>query len=73
MSKEMQEEVREMCNWSEAFEERGIQQGIQQGIQACVLICQKFGISKETAINEVMEKFSKDFFEASEAVDLYWV
>ncbi|MBQ7955673.1 MAG: hypothetical protein IJ282_07965 [Lachnospiraceae bacterium] len=69
MSKEMQEEVREMCNWSEAFEERGI----QQGIQACVLICQKFGISKETAINEVMEKFSKDFFEASEAVDLYWV
>lgn len=72
MTKEMEEEIREMCNWSEAFWEDGREQGIQQGVQACVAVCKKFGLSKELTVLEVKEQFSKDFLYAKDMVELNW-
>lgn len=58
---EMEEEVKEMCNWSEAFFDEGMEEGIQQGVRACIEICQKFGIAKEKVVMEVVEKIFKRF------------
>ena len=37
VTKEIQEETKEMCNYAEAIEKKGIEKGIQQGIQQGVL------------------------------------
>lgn len=69
MTRKMSEEVRDMCNVSEYFIERGLQEGIQQGIKAFIRDYTEENFSKERILEKLQKNFelteeqAKDYYE----------
>lgn len=67
---EEEEEMNEMCNWSEGIEERAIARGLAQGMQGMAELLQELGWTEEAIIAKIMEKFSITQEEAESYVRL---
>jgi len=66
MTVRLAQEVNDMCNLSEYYEERGmergmkkgIEKGIEKGIQSLVETLKELGQTNEFIVNKIMEKFA---------------
>lgn len=80
MTREFEEEVADMCSYSDYIEERGIdtglkrglQQGLQLGIQALIETCKELNCSWEVTVQKIQEKFELSSDEAEEYLKTYW-
>lgn len=48
------------------------QDGVKEGIKGAIELCQEFGMSKETALEKIKEKYSLKEETALKYVDEYW-
>ena len=76
LENELEKAVNEMCNLSEAIEERGISKGINKGISRVVSVlvktCKEFGMSKEMTSKKVKVELSLSQKKAAAYVNKYW-
>lgn len=84
MTKEMEEEASDMCDFGRYVEEQamqrgmqrgmqqGLQRGMQQGIQAFIEICQELGLSLIQTLEKLSTKFSLTNEQAQAYIDEYW-
>jgi len=75
-TRQLKEEVENMCNLSDLIEEKGMEKGIkqgkEQGIQALVESFKEMGLSKESACCKIKEKFTLEEDAAQMYVEKYW-
>lgn len=79
--KNVEEEVRNMCDISQFYYESGVSDGISQGlaqglacgIRATIEIAKEYGVSRESIIDQIKEKYSFSEEEAKENVDKYYL
>lgn len=72
MTESMEKREKDMCNLSEAIEERGIKKGIERGIQAIIETCHEIGVSREVTLDKVIGKFNLTNSEAENYMKQYW-
>ena len=72
LENDLEKVVNEMCNLSEAIEERGINKGISKVVSALVNTCKEFGMSKEMTRERVKTELSLSQKKAAEYVNRYW-
>ena len=72
MEKELEKEIRDMCNYSDYMNDYYYESGISQGMKAFVELCKDFGMSEAETQPKVVEKFYIPEEEAKEKVHEYW-
>ena len=69
MKSKLGERVNLMCNLSDLVEERGIEKGREDSIRIMVEMLKDMGVTVETSIERIAEKFKMDFNEVYEIVN----
>lgn len=70
--KESEEWEAVQMNFMEVCIEKGREEGMIQGVKATVELCCELGLSREAAVQKVMEKFSVEPAVAEGHVEKYW-
>lgn len=70
--KDIEEEVKDMCDISQFYYELGIDKGISKGISATIEVAKEYGATRERVIEIIKEKYLLSDVEAKENTDKYY-
>lgn len=73
MTRQMEEEAGEMCNYSEYILEKGIEEGIEKGISALISTCRTLGATWTVTMQQLREQFEISEDKAKEKMQQYWI
>ena len=72
-TKELDEEMKQMCNYSDYVEQIGIERGIRTGFQKGLIeTCKELGVSRNTTLSKLITKFTLTETAAEEILSKYW-
>lgn len=70
-AEEAEAKVEEVKKWAEEVEHRA-EEACNEAIKNTILLCRKFGASKDRAMQEIMDLYGVDPADAQKKVALYW-